>query len=308
MALEKRALGCTVYLQQERNPGAINQQTSFAEGGNAVTLPAGLRMTANIQNAGGLSDGTLDLTIWGMTRSLMNQLATMGLQINLLQTNRITLTAGTAGRMSTAFVGFVTAAEADFNAMPEPSFRITATTLGAYGVRPAEATSYQGAASVAEILSGLATKMGLRFENSGVQSTLSNQVLTGSYRDQARTVVKNAGILWNNGEGGVLAIWPKSGSRGGLIPVIAPPPKGGMIGFPKYNAYGVSVRTLYDPTIGFGQKIKIESSVLSPGEFEVIGLFHSLACEMPDGPWETQIVAYNPKMPQRPTPLVSAVR
>ena len=306
MALERRALGATIGLSQERSPAVTSQRTSFAEGGNTVTLPAGLRMMANIQNAGGLSDGTLDLTIWGMTRSLMNQLATLGIQINLLPKNPITLTAGVAGKMSTAFIGNITAAEADFNAMPEPSFRITAHTLGAFSTAPAAATSYQGSTSVAEIMSSFATKMGLRFENSGVDVTLKNQVFTGSYRDQARRCVQNAGILWNSGEGGVLAIWPRTGSRGGLIPVIAPPPKGSMIGFPKYNAYGVAVRNLYDPTIGYGQKVRVESSVLTPGEYVVIGLNHSLACEMPGGPWETQITGYNPKLPT--TPLPGAVR
>lgn len=305
MSLEKRALGCTIQLSQERSPTARNQPTQFAEGGNQVTLPAGLRMVANIQNAGGLSDGVLNLTIWGMTRSLMNQLATLGLQINLLPKNLITLTAGTAGKMSTAFVGYITAAEADFNQMPEPSFQITAHTLGAWAAAPAEATSYQGAASVADIMSNLATKMGLRFENSGVEVTLKNPAFTGSYRDQARACVKQAGILWNNGADGILAIWPKTGSRGGLIPVIAPPPEGSMIGFPKYNAYGVTIRNLYDPTIGFGQKVKVKSSVLTPTEYVVIGLAHTLSCELPGGPWETAITGYNPSMP---TPLAGAVR
>lgn len=300
MALERRALGVTIGLSQERSPAATGQRFQFEEGGNTVTLPAGLRMSAQIQNAGGVSDGVLNLTIWGMTRSLMNQLATLGIQINLLPKNPITLTAGTPGKMSTAFVGYITAAEADFNAMPEPSFVITAHTLGAFATAPAEATSYQGQAAVADIMASIATKMGLRFENSGVTASLNNPTFRGSLRDQARKCVENAGILWNNGEGGVLAIWPRKGSRGGLIPVLAPPPKGAMIGFPKYNAYGVTVRNLYDPTIGFGQKIKVESSVLTPGEYVVYSLSHLLDCEMPNGRWETDVSGYNPRLPTAP--------
>jgi len=299
--LERRALGVSIQLSQDRSPSPMaTQPTSFAEGGNKVTLPAGLRMTADIQNAGGLSDGTLELSIWGMTRSLMNQLATLGIQINFLPKNSITLTAGIAGKMSTAFVGYITSAEADFNAMPEPCFHITAHTLGAFAAAPAEATSYQGSASVAEIMSNFATKMGLRFENSGVDVTLKNPVFTGSLRDQARRCIQSSGVLWNNGEGGVIAIWPRTGSRGGLIPLLAPPPKGSMIGFPRYNAYGVMVRNLYDPTIGFGQKIKVESSVLTPGEYVVYGLSHRLACEFPGGPWDTNVLGYNPKLPTPP--------
>lgn len=298
--LERRALGCTIQLSQERSPAAQNQRFTFQEGGNRVTLPAGLRMRANIQNAGGVADGTLDLTIYGMTRSLINQLATLGLQINLLPKNPITLTAGTAGKMSTAFVGYIMTAEADFNGMPDVSFHITAQTMGAFAAAPTEATTYQGAASVADVMANFATRMGLRFENSGVNVTLKNPSFTGSLRDQARQCVQNAGILWNAGEGGTLAIWPRGSSRGGIIPVLAPPPKGSMIGFPKYNAYGVQVRNLYDPTIRFGQKVRVESSILSPGEYHVYGLSHQLTCEEPNGPWETLVLGYNPRLPTAP--------
>lgn len=300
MALERRAIGVTIQLSQERSPAAQNQRFTFAEGGNTVTLPAGLRMSAEIRNAGGRSDGEMSLTIWGMTRSLMNQLATLGIQINVLPKNLVTLTAGTPGKMSTVFIGYVTSAEADFNAMPDPCFHIQAHTLGAFAAAPTTATSYQGATSVADIMSNFATRMGLRFENSGVASTLSNPSFTGSLREQARACVKQSGILWNNGEGGILAIWPRTGARNGLIPVLAPPPKGAMIGFPKYNAYGVTVRNLYDPTIGFGQYVHVESSVLTPGDYMVYSLTHLLSCEVPGGPWETQIQGYNPKLPAPP--------
>jgi hypothetical protein len=273
---------------------------TFTEGGNKVTLPDGLRMSAQLQNAGGLSDGTLDLTIWGMTRSLMNQLSTLGMQINLVPKNPITLTAGTAGNMSTVFNGYIIAAYADYNASPEVAFHINAHTLGAFAAAPAEASSFQGSADVATIMSGFAAKMGLRFENSGVTAKLQNPYFSGSLRDQARACVRAARISWNSGELGLLAIWPKNGSRSGQIPVIAPPPKGSMIGYPTYTAYGIMLRNLFDPTIGLGQKISVESSVLKTGQWQVYMLSHQLECLLPDGKWETTVMAYNPK---HPTPV-----
>jgi hypothetical protein len=291
MALVERALGVSVKLESG----------GFSEGGNSANLPDGLKMIAYIEHAGGLSDGTLDLTIYGMTRSLMNQLSTLGMQINLVPKNLITLTAGEPGKMSTAFIGYIIAAYADFNASPDVAFHITAHTLGPFGAQPLEPSSFKGSADVATVMSGFATKMGLRFENNGVTAQLQNQYYSGSVRTQAQACVKAAGISWNHGEGGILAIWPKNGSRNnGQIPKIAPPPNGSMIGYPTYTAYGIMLRSLYDPTIGFGQKIQVQSSVLTTGEWAVYGLSHHLESQTPNGKWETEILAYNPK---HPTPV-----
>ncbi len=291
MAFEHRQLGATISLASG----------NFTEGGIQVKLPDGLRMSANIEHAGGHSDGTLDLVIYGMARSLMNQLSTLGMQINLVPKNPITLTAGTAGKMSTAFNGYIIAAYADYNASPEVAFHISAHTLGAYAAAPADPTSFRGTVPVSTILSGLATKMGLRFDNNGVTTTLSNQYLSGSLRDQARAAVKAAGISWNAGERGVLAIWPKNSSRNnGQIPLIASPPEGSMIGYPTYTAYGIMLQNLYDPTIGLGQKIKVKSSVLTTGEWATYGLSHRLESETLNGKWQSTILAYNPK---HPTPV-----
>jgi hypothetical protein len=73
-----------------------------------------------------------------------------------------------------------------------------------------------------------------------------------------------------------------------------------MIGYPTYTAYGIMLRSLYDPTIGFGQKIQVQSSVLTTGEWAVYGLSHHLESQTPNGKWETEILAYNPK---HPTPV-----
>ncbi len=293
MALVRRRLGANITLAAG---GA-----TFKEGGNNVTLPKGLRMSATILHAGGLSDGTLDLTIYGMTRSVMNQLSTLGMQINLVPKNPITLTAGDDSNMATAFNGYILSAYADFNAAPDVAFHISAHTLGAFATAPAEASSFKGPVDVATVMSGFATKMGLRFENSGVQVKLPSSYFPGSLRAQAQACIKAANISWNAGEGGVLAIWPKKESRGGKIPIIAPPPVGSMIGYPTYTAYGIVVKNLYDPTIGYGQKVEVRSSVLTTGQWQVYGLSHILESETPNGKWESTILAYNPK---HPTPVV----
>jgi hypothetical protein len=292
MALVERALGVSVKLESG----------GFSEGGNSANLPDGLKMIAYVEHAGGLSDGTLDLTIYGMTRSLMNQLSTLGMQINLVPKNLITLTAGEPGKMSTAFIGYIIAAYADFNASPDVAFHITAHTLGPFGAQPLEPSSFKGSADVATVMSGFATKMGLRFENNGVTAKLQNQYYSGSVRTQAQARASRPrafrGIT-------ARAAFSRSGRRTarattGRFRRSRRLRDGSMIGYPTYTAYGIMLRSLYDPTIGFGQKIQVQSSVLTTGEWAVYGLSHHLESQTPNGKWETEILAYNPK---HPTPV-----
>jgi hypothetical protein len=142
--------------------------------------------------------------------------------------------------------------------------------------------------------------MNLKFENSGVTSKLSNAYLYGSPRQQMKTIAEHAGInatIIN----GTLAIWPKDGSRGGQIVTLSP--TSGLIGYPIYSAMGVLLRALFNPSIEFGQQIKVEGSVLTAanGTYHIYALDHDLECQAPNGKWDSLISAHSPKFP---TPIV----
>lgn len=293
MALVVRKLRATITLA-----AVEGQAQTFANSGGADTvIVENLRMSSSIQHAGGPSDGTLDLTIYGLSLSTINRLSTLGMQINLVPKNAIVLEAGDdiAG-MSTVFTGYVLTAFGDFNAVPDVSFHITAHTLAPYAAIPAKASSFPGSADIATIMSGFAALLGLKFENSGVTGSLSNAYFSGSAKTQAQECADAAGISWNHGEGGILAIWPKNGAREGQIPKVSPAT--GMKGYPTYTAYGISVETIYNPSIGFGGKIQVESALTAAcGTWAVYGLSHLLECDMPDGAWFSTVLCYNPKFP-----------
>jgi hypothetical protein len=141
--------------------------------------------------------------------------------------------------------------------------------------------------------------MGLAFENSGVTGKLSNPYFPGSARSQAQACARAAGIsmIIDNGK---LAIWPKNGSRNGAVPLISP--QTGMIGYPSYTALGIMLKTLFNPSIGFGGKIKVQSELPAAcGEWAVYSLDHDLEAMMPNGRWFSTVMAYNPKYP---TPII----
>ncbi len=305
MAFVSRSLEVTISLAASQDTGAGMSPAAFSGSNNSNTITlSGLRMMSRITHAGGPSDSMLTLTIYGMTRSQMDNLSTLGMQINLVPKNSIVLTAGDSSTgQATVFAGFILTAFADFNAAPEVSFNVTAQCGLPQAVVPTPVASHKGALDVATFMSSLATVMGKKFENNGINAKLSNAYYTGSPLSQMKQCARDAGVNANV-INDTLAIWPKNGSReGGAIPLIAPPPDGQMIGYPAYTAYGIMLKSVFDPSVGFGRKIQVQST-LKPacGIWSVYGLDYALDCLVPRGKWEMDISAYNPKFP---TPVVT---
>lgn len=292
MTLVRRRLRATITLSQLEGQ---SPQTFSGTSSNQVIVQD-LRMSAEVLHAGGPSDGTLDLTIYGLLRSTMNRLSTLGMQIDKVPRNAIVLEASNDdGQFGTVFTGYILAAYADFNAQPDVSFHITSHTLTPQSVATAPATSYNGSTDILTIMSSLARQLGLKFENNGVTGQLLNPYFAGSLKSQAQQCADAGGFAWNHGDLGTLAIWPKNKSRDtAQIPLISP--STGMKGYPTYTAYGINVETIYNPSIGFGGKVQVQSS-LQPacGTWAVYGLNHHLECEVPDGNWFSTVLCYNPK-------------
>ncbi len=284
MALAKRRMKFTFDLGEG----------GFGQGGaNQVSLD-GHRATATIVKAGGNSMGTAQLQIYGMTLEQMNQLSTLGMVITATRKNTVTVSAGDDGSgVSIVFIGQITNAWGNFQAAPQVPFHVEAHVGSFDAVKPVAASSFKGQADVAVMLSGLATQMGKRFQNNGVNVKLSNSYYPGSARDQALAIVSAAGIEWNGLDQDELVIWPAGGSRGGESVMISP--RTGMIGYPAFTSQGIMVRSTFNRSVGLGSKIVVESA-LTPanGEWIVYGLDHKLDTLVPGGDWSTNMSAARP--------------
>jgi hypothetical protein len=66
-----------------------------------------------------------------------------------------------------------------------------------------------------------------------------------------------------------------------------------MVGYPGYNGTGISVQTLFNPSIQFGRTVQVESSLKpASGKWFVASLNHLLEAYMPDGSWFTSVEGY----------------
>jgi hypothetical protein len=92
----------------------------------------------------------------------------------------------------------------------------------------------------------------------------------------------------------VLAIWPRGGTRDGLIPSIGPGT--GLVGYPRFADSGfVSLTTEFLPGLRLGGLFNLETS-LDPasGQYFSNTLGYELESEMPDGKWFANLTALRP--------------
>lgn len=266
-----------------------------AAGQDAVDLK-GYRVSASIDKAGGASMTKLNLRVWGLPLEIMNKLIILGRGIaqNARQNNTITVSAGDEeGGMAVVFLGDIIECWADFNSSPEVCLNVFASTGFISNLKPVPPTSYKGTVDAAVVMAGIAAQMSppVPLENSGVDVKLANPYYPGTLWQQALDCAREGQFnLFLDDT--VLAIWPQGTSRGGLIPDIGPDT--GLVGYPTHTQGGIEFRTIFNPSIVFGGRVKLRS-ILTPAigdTWRPAIVTHELESEMPNGKWFTTVQCF----------------
>jgi hypothetical protein len=270
-------------------------QGAFGTDGSTSDKLSGLRTSVRINQAGFPGMGSLDLSIYGMTLSLMNKLSTLGMRAVLQKRNSVLVEAGdNVSGMSVVFIGTITNAYMDANAAPDVPFRVEAQSGIIEAVSTAPPQSFTGSTDVANVMNSLATLANLKFENNNVSVILNKPYFYGSPRQQMVQAAQQANInaiIDKN----TLAIWPKNGARGGVVPLIGP--NSGLIGYPTYTSNGLALNAVYNPSVSFGGTIQVQSSLTdAAGPWAVTGLDYALDSMLPKGEWSMAISATKPNL------------
>lgn len=295
MTLVKRHV--TVRFQLE--PGK-----TFNSNGSDTIEVSGLRCSASINKEGGVSMARLDLRVFGLELDVMNKLTILGKPLVDGRHNVVTVLAGDddAG-MAVVFQGVIQEAWVDARAAPSVAFIVSAFTGIIEALKPVQPVTYKGTVDAALVVSGIAQQNGYAFENSGVSVQISNPYLAGTMLDQLQKIARagNFNCVLDSGTPSgpssnddqpktitpTIAIWPAGKERHGAIPKLAPPE---LVGYPMRTENGLSLQTLFNPSIVFGGAVQVESSIVpANGKWTVFRVSHDLESETVGGKWFTTL-------------------
>jgi hypothetical protein len=269
---------------------ALGQGQFGESGANTVTL-SGLRIKAEIQQFGGDAMPQIQLLVYGLPLSMINQLTAIGpVNSAVMYQNSVLVAAGDVGSaLTTVYSGSIWQAWGDFNQIPDAALNIAAVGGLAASLKPVGATSYPGSADVGTIMQSLASLAGLSFVNHGVSVQLSNPYFPGTALAQIRECAQAANIYFTVDKG-ALEIWPKGGARSApSVPVVSP--QTGMVGYPTFSSNGLMVTTMFNSSIVIGGQFQVQSSITAAcGTYVATQISHSLESQTPDGQWFTHIL------------------
>lgn len=289
-----------------------NQPIKFAGTDQNTVSLSGHRASVRIQNSGAPAGSHASIRIYGLTESLMNQLATLGIVFNSIQKNAVAISAGDAvNGLTPVFAGTINYAYPNYNEAPIVPMVLECQTGLINQVLPVAASSFPKSTDVGTILSGMARQMNVGFENNGVSVQMPPSYFRGDLMTQIKAVAQYAHINAELVDGGAkLAIWPIGGSRTSLagqsIPLISA--KTGMIGYPTFapNGYMI-VRSLFIPQVSFGGTIRVESRIPQANRTWVVQkLDLALDSLVPKGQWMMTLHCYPLGFAAPPPPSGSA--
>lgn len=318
MSFVGRALSFTLI----KGNDAQGRPQTFSNGSNTITIPAGNMASVRALNFGSPGMGHAEITIWGLTPSIMNEISTLGIVVTLQPKNLIAVYASDANgeNKSEVFKGGIREAMPLYGRQPETPLWIDAFAGMDIATSQADPVSFTGSAEITVILKRLCDAAGYQFEPNGVSGvSLSRSYLWGSPRDQILSVlqaVRTRGVAGAFVENQTVAIWKTTSARNGIVPIIkagdATTP-GTLIGYPTYTNAGLDIRCIYTPDLRFGGQCQIETSIPLTAQNGALksgdglwnittGLSAHLDAQIPGGKWENLVEAVRAGYP---TPTVS---
>ena len=270
---------------------------AFGDSGSDTIEVAGVRMSASLNQSGGRAMTQLDLRIFGLPLDVMNKLTILGKPTVEGRHNSVLISAGDVdGPLSVVFAGTILEAWVDARGSPQVALVVSAADGALLAMKPVEPVSFKGSVDVATVVSFIAEKANMSFQNGGVSAQSDSPYYCNTGLEQLQSLAEhynfNAVVETQgadaNANSSKIIIWPKGKARPGSVPEISP--ETGLIGYPAHTQQGIEFQMLFNPAIVFGGDVLVKSA-LTPanGRWNVMRIAHDLECETPNGKWFTTV-------------------
>lgn len=270
----------------------VLSQGSYGDGSSDTVDLKGLRASANISRAGGNSQASAELRIWGVPLDVANKLTVLQiLAYPELKPNTVIVSAGDEiSGSSVVFEGTIQEAWVDAANAPDVMFHVAAFTSQFERLQPIAPTSYKGTVDASVALAGIAAQFGYALENNGVSAQLDNPYWPGDLGTQLQRICEAAHCGYDiDAANRVIAVWPKGGSRSAAAPILISKDTG-LVGYPAFTEQGCRFTTLYNPSLVYRRPVEVKSDLTAAnGTWTIANVSHNLDANVPGGRWFTEI-------------------
>ena len=270
--------------------------TILLDGQEAISFP-GLAAQVSVDKSGCPAFPKANVTLHGLKITTMERLTHLGFKTFSLKRNKISIQAGQKGKtLSLIFKGEITNAWADFNSVPDPTFKIEARCGLFPALIPQPPISVKGVQSASDILESITKEIGYTFENNDVTASIKDCVIAGDPVTKLRNIANTVGAnLIFDDEKVVIVDKKASRKNQATIPLINS--QNGMIGYPTFSNNGITVSTFFRPELKIGANFKLESIVpQASGTWKIVSLKHELSANDPNSSgWKTVITGVFPR-------------
>ncbi|WP_392558730.1 baseplate hub protein [Orbus mooreae] len=262
-----------------------NEEQSFSNGSRKVTYFSP-RSTAIITAINGTNSGKASFRIWGLTRETIATITNMGIWRTGDKLNKIEVKANGA----TVYQGVIANCVADFNQAPDISVSIDCYASAFLMIEVAKPFSFNGEVKASQAIESIIKPFGMTLINNGVTSSLSNPYISGSPYNQIMEIANSVGCLVIF-EYDTITLHDKDYKPGD--PVITISPETGLIGYPMYFSYYLTIKTYFNPSYKVGKPVNLITSLpLATGKYIIGGIEHNLSCNLIGGLYESNLLLY----------------
>lgn len=267
----------TLKFQFKLEKGAFN-----SNGDDVLTIDD---VKANVQVGayGGTTGTVMNAEVFGLSLENMALLSFKGIQYESTTQNMMKVWADD----ELIFTGSIGTCYIDLGRMPEAPLIIQATSTFYDQSVEAKDFSLKGDVKVADIITTIAQSMGYTaVVNSAVTEVESDPVYPGNPYQQLTECLRAHGLTWDM-RNGVVYVWKDDSTIDEIIPFVSA--ENGLIGYPIFNGFGLSITTMFSSLIVRGRNLKIETDLPNAsGTYGILSAVYLLSTWQDGGPWYAQ--------------------
>lgn len=279
---------------------------------NQLTV-TGLRTSVQVRAAGAAMSTQVSLRIYGLAQADMNALSVVPVLNGTpgFLNNTVLIEANSGSGWTAVFAGAIIQAGPDYSTLPDVFLSVQAQTGFFEAIAPALPTSFPGPSDVATMCSVVVAKMGVPFQNNGVNvASPGGGYFSGSLLNQLQRICQAAHIAYaQDGPQNAVTISPWGVPRS--VPTWVLSPTSGLDGYPRVRGDGfIEVRALFNPAflllgpitiadsdVIVGSNLPTTYNSQANGSWIIGTMTHNIESAKPGGAWFTDMILYPANSP-----------